>query len=107
LEKDIFPHIGARTIGEVKAPELLAALRRIEARGAIELSHYARQCCGKVFRYAIATGRAERDPAADLRGALAPLVVKHRATLTDPREVGALLQPNSTFKRSFAFAQPA
>lgn len=64
--------MGGRPVGKVTAPELLACLRRIEARGAIETAHRALQNCGQVFRYAIATGRAERDPAADLRGALAP-----------------------------------
>ncbi len=72
LERDVFPWMGGRPVGKVTAPELLACLRRIEARGAIETAHRALQNCGQVFRYAIATGRAERDPAADLRGALAP-----------------------------------
>ena len=63
LERDVFPSLGARPVGEVTAPELLAVLRRIEARGAIETAHRAHQNCGRVFRYAIATGRAERNPA--------------------------------------------
>ncbi len=76
FERDIFPWIGGRPIAEIKAPELLAVVRRIEDRGAIETAHRALANCGQVFRYAIATGRAERDIAADLRGALrlAPLI---------------------------------
>jgi Phage integrase central domain len=61
-------------VGKLTAPELLVCLRRIEARGAIDTAHRALQSCGQVFRYAMATGRAERDPAADLRGALAPVM---------------------------------
>jgi len=92
LEKDIFPWLGQRPISEIKAPELLSALRRIENRGAIETAHRAQQNCGQVFRYAIATGRAERDPSADLRGALAPTKKKHHASIIDPHEIGNLLR---------------
>ncbi len=67
LERDIFPWLGGRPIAEITAPELLAVLRRIESRGAIETAHRAQQNCSQVFRYAVATGRAERDPTADLR----------------------------------------
>ena len=70
LEQDVFPWLGGLPVGEIKAPQLLQAMRRIEARGAIETAHRALQACGQVFRYAIATGRAERDPTPDLRGAL-------------------------------------
>jgi hypothetical protein len=70
LEKDIFPYIGKRPTNEIKAPELLATLRRIESRGALETAHRAMGNCGQVFRYAVATGRAERDPTGDLKGAL-------------------------------------
>ena len=73
LERDIFPWIGNRPISEVKAPELLSVLRRIEARGAVETAHRASQNCGQVFRYAVATGRAERDPSGDLKGAIPPV----------------------------------
>ncbi|BBP04687.1 hypothetical protein TPL01_30130 [Sulfuriferula plumbiphila] len=72
LERDLFPWIGKRPIAEITAPELLAVLRRIENRGALDTAHRAHQNCGQVFRYAIATGRAERDPSPDLRGALPP-----------------------------------
>lgn len=92
LERDVFPWIGARPVGEINAPELLAVVRRIEQRGALETAHRALRNSGQVFRYAIATGRAERDPAADLRGALAPVNTKHLAAITDPLAVGALLR---------------
>jgi integrase len=92
LEKDVFPYIGSRPISEITAPELLKTLRRIEERGALETAHKARFSCGQVFRYAIATGRTERDISADLRGALPPVVVKHIASITDPALVGPLLR---------------
>jgi integrase len=81
-----------RPIREVTPPELLAALRRIEGRGHHETAHRAKQKCGQIFRYAIATGRAERDISADLRGALVPVVSSNHASLTVPAEVGALLR---------------
>jgi integrase len=65
--------IGHRPIKEISAPELLDTLRKIEKRGALEISHRAMQTCGQVFRYGVATGRAERNPAADLKGALKPV----------------------------------
>ena len=89
---DIFPIIGAKAVGTVTAPELLEALRRIEARGAVETAHRTLQNCGQVFRYAIATGRAERDPSADLRGALSPIKHTSFASITEPKEIGALLR---------------
>ena len=92
LELDIFPWIGKRSIGEIKPPEILAALRRIENRGAGDTAHRALQNCGQIFRYAVATGRAERDYAADLRGALAPVKEGHFAAITEPKAIGALLK---------------
>jgi integrase len=92
LERDIFPWVGSKPIDKVSAPILLVCLRRIEERGAIETAHRALQNCGQVFRYAIATGRAERDVSADLRGALSPVVESHHASITDPKAIGALLR---------------
>lgn len=92
FERDIFPWIGGRPMAEVKAPELLACLRRIEERGALETAHRALQNCGQVFRYASATGRTERDVSSDLRGALPPVKPSHRAALTEPKEIGELLR---------------
>jgi integrase len=101
LEKDIFPWLGARPAGEITAPELLTAIRRIESRGALETAHRALANCGQVFRYAIATGRAQRDPAADLRGALPPVKEKHHASITDPKEIGELLRDIDGYKGTF------
>ncbi|MEO1892521.1 MAG: integrase arm-type DNA-binding domain-containing protein [Alcanivorax sp.] len=91
LEKDLFPVIGQRPVGAIKPPEMLAALRRIEARGANDIAHRAKQTAGQIFRYAVVTGRAERDPSADLKGALAPRQKQHHAAITDPNEVGRLM----------------
>ena len=92
LELFIFPWLGARPVKTITAPELLAALRRIEAKGALETAHRVKQVCGQVFRYAIATGRAERDPSGDLRGAIPPASGKHMATITDSKEIAGLLR---------------
>ncbi len=92
FEHDVFPAIGERPIAEIKPVDLLAALRKIEARGAIETAHRARAECGQVFRYGVATGRAERDIAADLVGALEPKQVKHFSSVTEPTKVAELLR---------------
>ncbi len=92
LERDIFPWIGKRPIAGITAPELLAALRRIEERGAVETAHRAHQNCGQVFRYAIQTGRAERDPSPDLRGAIPAVKQTHHAAITEPKAIGELLR---------------
>jgi integrase len=81
LEADIFKKIGHRPIAEITPPEMLATLRVIEARGAHDLAHRVQQVCGQIFTYAIVTGRAERNPVNDLRGALTPTVKKHNAYL--------------------------
>lgn len=91
LEKDLFPYIGRKPIAELAPLDLLAALRRIEKRGAIETAHRAKQTAGQIIRYAIATGRAERDISADLKGALKNPVTKHFPAITEPAEVGRLL----------------
>ena len=101
LERDAFPWIGARPIGEIKAPEVLAVLRRVESRGALETAHRVKTICGQVFRYAVATGRAERDPAADLKGSLPPAKKHHLAALTDPKEVATLLRAIDSYQGSF------
>jgi len=101
LERDVFPWIGAQPIIEIKAPELLMVLRRIESRGALETAHRIRIICGQVFRYAVATGRAERDPSADLKGALPPARPKHLPAITDPEKVGGLLRAIDGYKGSF------
>lgn len=92
LERDIFPWLGGRPIAEITAPELLAVIRRIESRGALETAHRALSNCGQVWRYAIATGRAERDLSADLRGALPPVKGEHFAAITEPKRAAELLR---------------
>ena len=83
---------GNRPISQITAPELLAVLRLVEGQGRYESAQRLRSTCGQVFRYAIATGRAERDPTGDLRGALTAPTVRHRAAITDRKAVGALLR---------------
>ena len=92
LERDIFPWMGSRPVASITAPELLTAVRRIEQRGALDTAHRVLQNNGQVFRYAVATGRAQRDPSGDLRGALPPVKKKHFAALTEPKQVGPLLR---------------
>ena len=92
LTHNVFPWIGGRPIGEIEAPELLAVLRRIEGRGANETAHRVRGTCQLIFGYAIATGKATRNPAADLQKALAPAVKSSFATITDPVKIGELLR---------------
>lgn len=92
LEEFLFPAIGRHPITTVRAQDLLAPLKRIEADGHHETAHRVRAIAGNVFRYAIATGRAERDPSVDLRGALAPVVTTNRAAITEPARIGDLLR---------------
>jgi integrase len=101
LEKEVFPCIGEKPISEIKAPELLSVLRRMESRGALDTAHRVRNHCSNIFRYAIATGRADRDPAADLRGALPPVKGNHFAAPTDPKAVAPLLRAIDGFEGSF------
>jgi hypothetical protein len=101
LENDVFPWIGTMPINSVTAPLLLTTMRRIEGRGTVETAHRILQSCGQIFRYAIVTGRAERDPAADLRGALPPVPKKHLASITDPKRIGALLRAIDGYEGSF------
>jgi integrase len=91
LERDVFPWIGTRPIKEIKAPELLTVLRRVESRGVLEGAHRIRGLCSMIFRYAVSTGRTERNPARDLIGSLAPAKEKHLAAITEPKEVRELL----------------
>jgi integrase len=100
LEKYLFPHIGNRPINEIVAPEILAPLRAIESQGKNETAHAVRQIAGQVFRYGVATGACDRDPAADLKGALASVVTKHRAAITDPRKVKDLILAMTAFSGS-------
>jgi integrase len=101
MQRDLFPWIGLRPINEIRAPELLTVLRRVENRGALETAHRIRTIAGQVFRYAVATGRAERDPSGDLRGALPQPGEKHHAAVTDPKEVALLLKAIDGYQGHF------
>jgi integrase len=92
MELHLFPFIGNRPIAEIEAPELLGALRHVEARDTVATAHLCRQYCGMAFRYGIATGRCRRDPAADLRGALAGAPESHFPAVTEPKKFGELLR---------------
>jgi integrase len=93
LHRDILPFLGERPVNSITAPQVLAVVRQIEARGAIETAHRALQNIGQILRYAVATGRAEADVTASLRGALAPVRVRHMpAPADDPARVGAALR---------------
>ena len=92
FERLIFPQLGRRPIATITVPDLLRVLKRIEATGHHDTCHRAKQRCGQVFRYAIVTGRADRDLTADLRGALAPVRTTNLAAITDPTLIGELLR---------------
>lgn len=83
LEADIFPPLGNRPIGDITARELLDAIRKIEARGAVDIAKRALQVCGQIFRYAVIAGFAERDPSSDLKGALKTVKSKSHAHLKE------------------------
>ncbi|MDD2863500.1 MAG: integrase arm-type DNA-binding domain-containing protein [Methylococcales bacterium] len=101
LERDIFAWLGNRPIAEIKAPELLEILRRIESRNAIETAHRALQTCGQIFRYAEATGRVERDITQALKGALTSVNGGNFSSMTDPQQVSILLKAIDIYSGSF------
>jgi integrase len=92
LEKNVFPAIGPMPISKIKPRDVLVALQKIEARGAIESAHKVKQLCGQVFRFAVAAGLAERDVTADLRDALSTVPEAHYAAITEPNQVARLLR---------------
>jgi integrase len=92
FERDVFPWLGNKAISDVTAQDLLGIIRRIEARGALDTAHRARGRCGQVLRYAVATGRCDRDPSVDLRGALPPAQGGHFAATTEPAKLAGILR---------------
>jgi integrase len=102
LERDVFPRLGQVPVGELEPVTLLPVLRAVEARGAIETAHRIKGYLGLVCRYAVATGRAVRDPTADLRGALTPVTADHHAAITEPRPFGALLRAIDGYQGQYA-----
>jgi integrase len=98
LEQDIFPWIGRRPIAAIEPPELLTCLRRIVGRGAIETTHRAKNACGQVFRYGIASGLCARNPASELRDALPPVPSRHLAAIVEPGRASELLRAMGEYK---------
>lgn len=102
LERNIFPWIGKKPITDILLKDILDCLRRVEDRGTIETAHRSLQICGQVFRYAVATGRAERDITPDLRGALPPAKEGHFAAITEPKQVAELLRAIDGYQGSLS-----
>lgn len=105
LEANVFPKLGTRPIADITAPEFLTVVRVIEKRGALDLAQRILQAAGQIFRYAIATGRAERNPIPDLRGALKPPVRKHQAYLKEdelPTYLGKLAAYDGSLQTKLA-----
>lgn len=98
LERDLFPWLGERKMADVTPMELLATLRKVEERGAIETADRGLMLARQVWRYAVATGRAERDITGDLKGALSPYRGKHFAAITDPVKLGELIRAIRAYK---------
>lgn len=101
MEKDVFPWLGNKPLAEVTAPDVLSVMRRVDERGARYTAHKIRAELSMVFRYAIATGRAERDPCPDLRGAIPTAKTEHMPAITTPKEVGELLRAIDAFRGTF------
>jgi integrase len=101
LELYIFPWLGSKQISEITAPQILEAVKRIENLNKLETAHRTLQAVSQVFRHAVQTGRAMRDPCVDLRGALPAAVVKHMAAFTEPKEIAELLRAIDGFTGSF------
>lgn len=104
LEVDVLPYLGDRPIAVIQAPDLLQVIKRIEGRGAVDIARRMHNACGRIFRFAVAHGMCARDPSRDieLKDVLHPTQVKHHSSITDPREVGALLRAIDGFSGSFA-----
>jgi len=101
LNRDLFPWLGDKPIADIKAPELLMVLQRIESRNAIETAHRALQISGQIFRYAEASGRVERDISQALKGALTAVNHGHFSSMTNPQQAGELLRAIDNYSGSF------
>ena len=101
LERNVFPWLGSKPITEILPKDILACLRRVEERGTIETAHRTLQITGQVFRYAVATGRVDRDITPDLRGALPVAKGEHFAAITEPKQVAELLRVIDSYQGSF------
>ena len=108
MENDVFPWLGKRPIADITAMEILGVLRRIDARGARYTAHRVRSEISRAFRFAVATGRAERGPCPDLQGAISPAKAeKNFSAITEPREATALLRPGHVMDHHLLTATPA
>lgn len=117
METYVFPSLGARSIKSITAPELLRVCREIEATGFVETAHRILQMCGQIFRYGITTGACETDPSSALSGALTSYQSKHLAGITEPAEVGRLMNfifyypyervRNALLFSAYTFCRPA
>lgn len=101
LERDVFPYMGAMPVDGIKAADVLKVLRRVESRGALETAHRIKTIIGQVLRYAVATGRSERDCTGDLKGALPPAHKTHFSALVEPKDVAPLLRAIDSYQGSF------
>ncbi|WP_028325204.1 tyrosine-type recombinase/integrase [Desulfatirhabdium butyrativorans] len=101
LELNIFPALGELPINHITAQQLLSALKIIESRGAVETAHRMLTLCGQIFRHAIASGFCESNPAANLKGALGPVVKRHYPAITKPNELGELLRAIDGYQGTF------
>ena len=91
VESYVFPWIGKHTIGQLTHPELLSVVRKLEDCGVVKTAHIVMTFCGQILRYAVATGRADRDITTNLRGVLKPVKEKHLASITEPKQIGRLM----------------
>ena len=98
LEKNVFPYIGSLPISQIRAPEILEVCRHLEKRNALEMAHRIKVVISQVMRYATATGRADRDPCPDLRGALKAVRPQPLPSITDPTEIAGLLKAIDSYK---------
>lgn len=98
LERDLFPWLGDRRLSDIEPVELLATIRKTEARGALETASRGLGVASLIWRYGVATGRVDRDIAADLKGALTPFRGKHFAAITDPKKLGELLRAIKAYR---------
>ena len=101
MERDILPWIGNDPINEIPAPKLLEIARRVESRGALETAHRSMRLCSQVFRYGVATGKCDRDPTGDLRGALPPIKGGHFAATLEPQRLGEIIRDLRNYHGTF------
>lgn len=101
FEKHVFPWLGNRLITEITAPDLKVVIKRVEKRGKVDTARRLLGTCDRIFCYAVADGRAERSPAQDIKGVIKTVKTEHLATITDEKEVGALLRAIDGYKGGF------